>query len=130
MKCPQCGLLNADEAQRCDCGYDFVKKTVEQPSLPQPPKKKTGLATASLVCGICGLAYPTSILFLASVAGIICGHMAISRIKKKPDEYGGPRRAKAGLTISYLALALGLVLGICIAFMRASINSTLQQMGN
>ena len=92
-------------------------------------KKKTGLATASLICGICGLAYPMSILFLASVAGIICGHMAMGRIKKKPDEYGGPKRAKAGLIISYLALALGLVLGIYIACMQASINSSLQQMG-
>jgi len=92
-------------------------------------KKKTGLATASLVCGICGLAYPTSILFLASIVGIICGHMAMGRIKKKPDEYDGPRRAKAGLIISYFALALGLVLGIYMASMRASINSSLQQMG-
>jgi len=24
MKCPQCGLFNPDEAQRCDCGYDFT----------------------------------------------------------------------------------------------------------
>ena len=22
-KCPNCGLINPPEAQRCDCGYDF-----------------------------------------------------------------------------------------------------------
>jgi hypothetical protein len=29
MKCPRCGLLNADTAQRCDCGYDFELQTVK-----------------------------------------------------------------------------------------------------
>ncbi|MDA2930376.1 hypothetical protein MYX84_10595 [Acidobacteria bacterium AH-259-O06] len=29
MKCPRCGLINPDTAQRCDCGYDFEKGTVE-----------------------------------------------------------------------------------------------------
>jgi uncharacterized membrane protein YhaH (DUF805 family) len=23
-KCPRCGLINPPDAQRCDCGYDFV----------------------------------------------------------------------------------------------------------
>jgi uncharacterized membrane protein YhaH (DUF805 family) len=26
IECPQCGLLSPPEAQRCDCGYDFVKR--------------------------------------------------------------------------------------------------------
>jgi hypothetical protein len=25
MDCPRCGRLNPPEAQRCDCGYDFLK---------------------------------------------------------------------------------------------------------
>ncbi len=29
MDCPQCGLVNSPEAQRCDCGYDFVSKSVQ-----------------------------------------------------------------------------------------------------
>lgn len=28
--CPKCGLVNPPSAVRCDCGYDFVSKTVEQ----------------------------------------------------------------------------------------------------
>lgn len=31
--CPKCSLVNADHAQRCDCGYDFQKgRMVKQPS--------------------------------------------------------------------------------------------------
>ena len=30
MKCPRCGLINPDVAERCDCGYDFKSRTVER----------------------------------------------------------------------------------------------------
>jgi hypothetical protein len=29
--CPKCGLVNPPEAQRCDCGYDFVSQAAKQP---------------------------------------------------------------------------------------------------
>ncbi len=29
MKCPNCSFWNPPTAQRCDCGYDFVKLTVD-----------------------------------------------------------------------------------------------------
>lgn len=28
MKCPNCGLINPDNAQRCDCGYDFNRRVI------------------------------------------------------------------------------------------------------
>ena len=32
MKCPNCGLINPESAQRCECcGYDFDKGTIEKP---------------------------------------------------------------------------------------------------
>lgn len=30
MKCPHCGLINPETAQRCDCGYDFQKGTIDR----------------------------------------------------------------------------------------------------
>jgi hypothetical protein len=28
--CPECGLINPPDAQRCDCGYDFASRTMQQ----------------------------------------------------------------------------------------------------
>jgi hypothetical protein len=30
MNCPRCGLINPETAQHCDCGYDFISKSVEK----------------------------------------------------------------------------------------------------
>lgn len=29
MKCPNCNLLNPENAERCDCGYDFPTQTIK-----------------------------------------------------------------------------------------------------
>lgn len=71
--------------------------------------KKRGLAYASLVLSIIG-GYPLA--STASLAAIACGHMALHRIKKKPDIYSGKRIAVIGLVLGYLGLILGIVLGI------------------
>lgn len=33
----KCGLINSETAQRCDCGYDFIKKSVEKPYFTSSP---------------------------------------------------------------------------------------------
>ena len=30
MNCPRCGLINPGTAQRCDCGYDFISKSLKK----------------------------------------------------------------------------------------------------
>jgi hypothetical protein len=37
MNCPRCGLSNPETAQRCDCGYDFINKSVEEPYFTSSP---------------------------------------------------------------------------------------------
>ncbi len=62
------------------------------------PEHTSGLAIASLVCSI--LCIPVNI------AGIICGHLALSEIKKSAGRIGGRGLAIAGLIIGYLQIAL------------------------
>ena len=30
MKCPHCGLINPNNAQNCDCGFNFKRNPIEQ----------------------------------------------------------------------------------------------------
>lgn len=77
----------------------------QQPAMPvsiSSSPKNSGLGIASLVCGIlsfftCGL---------TGLAGIICGHMALSRIKKSMGAVGGRGIAIAGLVTSYFGFLI------------------------
>ena len=40
--CPTCGLLSPGEAVRCDCGYNFVTKTVRSSYLAADTVRKHG----------------------------------------------------------------------------------------
>jgi hypothetical protein len=77
------------------------------PVAPQP--KTEQLATISLICSLLGLCGFCCSLFLASaIAGIVCGHLALSRIKENP-ELEGRNLALAGVVIGYVAVAAWLV---------------------
>jgi len=71
--------------------------------------KKRGLAVASLVFGIIG---GCSAFSTASIVAIICGHLALHKIKKDPNLYTGKGLAKVGLILGYLGFALEVALGI------------------
>lgn len=82
------------------------------PSAPSPeappsaPPETCGLAIASLVCSCGGL--PLS--WLGTLPGIICGHLALKRLRSNPG-LRGQRVAEAGLMVGYfLSVLWGLVL--------------------
>ena len=62
------------------------------------PQQTSGLAIASLVCSL--------FCIPINIAGIICGHLALSEIKKSAGRIGGRGLAIAGLIIGYLQFAM------------------------
>lgn len=88
------------------------------PPLPvgRGPAPSSGLAIASLVCGICVfVVFP--LFFLLAPAAVILGHVAHSKIKRGAGQIGGAGFAVAGLIMGYV----GLVGGIPIAGLVAAI---------
>lgn len=89
----------------------------------QMPVPNSGLAIASMVCGISSVAGVFCFLFgIAAIPAIICGHMALSRIKKSDVTLGGKGMAITGLIMGYLAVFL-LLAGLIVYgvfFVRAS----------
>ncbi|WP_084956561.1 DUF4190 domain-containing protein [Thermoactinospora rubra] len=65
--------------------------------------KTNGMAIASLVLGIAGLA----LCGVSSIVGVILGHIALSQIKRTGEE--GRGMAIAGLVTSYIMVGLALV---------------------
>ncbi|MBG0829576.1 DUF4190 domain-containing protein [Planomonospora sp. ID67723] len=65
---------------------------------PQPPRGNNGMAIASLIMGIVGL----FTCGLASVVGIVLGHISLSQIKRTGEE--GRGAGVAGLILSYFGI--------------------------
>lgn len=67
----------------------------------------SGLAVASMVCGIVG--YLTCYLVgVFGIPAVICGHMALSRIATSPFPIGGRGMAITGLILGYLGILITL----------------------
>lgn len=73
--------------------------------LPQPPK--SGLATASLVCGVIGLVTFICSLGVPSLAAIILGTAALADTKRGAKS--GHSTAKAGMVLGYVGVVPPLV---------------------
>ena len=87
-----------------------MSATTNEPSA-QAPAKNSGLAIASLVCGIVG---PCT-LGLASIAGLILGIVGLKKIKAGGGAVGGRGLAIAGIIVSVATLIIGLILAVMIA---------------
>ena len=73
--------------------------------------KTSGLAIASLVLGILALVLLLACIGpLFAIPGVICGHLAYSRIKRSGGVVAGNGMALAGLITGYISIALGIFL--------------------
>ena len=70
-----------------------------------PQRKSEPLAVISLIASVLGLCgFCCGFFLMSAIAGIVCGHIALSRIKANP-ELEGHGLAMAGLVIGYIAVA-------------------------
>ncbi len=92
---------------------DIIEKRLEQ------RKKRKGFAIASLIFGIIG-GYPSA--SAASIAAIIFGHIALSKLKNNPDIYSGKGLAIAGLILGYLGLVIAITLGVMRGILKAKLG--------
>lgn len=67
--------------------------------MPTAQQKTSGMAIASLVCGILNV-------FPLSVIAIVLGHISLSQIKKGAGQITGRGLAIAGLVLGYLGIAV------------------------
>jgi hypothetical protein len=75
------------------------------PTAVVPQRKTEQLAVLSLIFSVLGLFGFCCGLFMAGgIAGIVCGHIALSRIKANPD-LEGHGLALTGVIVGYLAVA-------------------------
>lgn len=81
----------------------------EPPSIPTTPvqPKNSGLAVWSLVFGILAIALSIACIGpLFAIPAVICGHIALSRIKRSAGVLSGEGLAMGGLITGYVGLAL------------------------
>lgn len=96
---------------------DLDRLTVDlpRPYVPPPPpvvvrQRTSGLAIASLVCGICQFGFPLPISLMA----VFLGHSARRRIRQTGER--GDGLAVAGLVLGYVGLVGFLLLFVLIFF--------------
>ena len=82
----------------------------QPPSLPVPPQQRCGLALASLILGLAGIVLCLGPL--AGIPGVICGHLAQSKIRRSGGTLTGGGLAVAGLVTGYIAITMIAVMGL------------------
>ena len=83
-------------------------------------KKDSGLAIASLICGIAAwIIFPV----VAAIAAVVTGHLAKKEIRNSGGMIGGDGMALAGLLLGYIQLGLA-VIGIIILIFALMLFST------
>lgn len=100
-QCPNCHGNLADYVPVCPyCGVQVavVPMGVGQPAWTGA-QETSGKATASLICGIFFLFWPSAL------AAIILGHLSLSDIRKSAGRLAGHGKAVAGLVLGYVGLA-------------------------
>jgi len=106
--CPACTTANEDRAAFCNqCGASLQaaasvppQPVMQSPAMLHPAVQETsGLAIASLVCGLLFFIFP------AAVLAIVFGHISSSQIRKSAGRLKGAGMSLAGMILGYVGIA-------------------------
>lgn len=101
------------EWQRLDSVPELRAGGVAVPYAPYPQAyfpqvaPTSGLAIASMICGIIGY-FTCHFVGILGIPAVICGHLALSQIKACPVPMGGRGMAITGLVLGYLGIGVSL----------------------
>jgi hypothetical protein len=84
-----------------------------------PPAATSGLAIASLVCGILGIVSCLYLSFLG-IPAVICGHLSLSKIKNSTTPIDGRGLAIAGLVMGYICSVFFIIMAVVVIFIFAT----------
>jgi hypothetical protein len=75
-ECPKCDVVNADTAERCDCGYDFVLDSMRSADSVTKKRIRTVLKAIASVAGVIWLfapitRYPGPFVFIVSTVVLL-----------------------------------------------------------
>ena len=69
-------------------------------------EQSSGMAIASMVCGICSLVLFFFFGIVLAIVAVILGHIHLTNIKKEPEKFAGRGMAVAGLATGYVAIGI------------------------
>lgn len=95
------------------------------PELKPVAKRDSGLAIASLVCGIVAW---TIFPFISAIAAVVTGHLAKKEIRQSNNSLSGDGMALAGLLMGYIQLGLILLMAIVFVLVIALVASPSSQL--
>ena len=109
MYCPKCETENPDDGKSChSCGQDL---TSISPSAPVAGAKTSTLAIVALVLGILSIA----LAFLTGIPAIICGIVALVKIKQSCGRLKGKGLAIAGIAIpGVMSIIIVILIGLLV----------------
>jgi uncharacterized protein YqgC (DUF456 family) len=93
-------------------------------ALHSGPKTNT-LAILSLVFSIGSFLVTWFVPLVASIAGVVCGHIARGQIKRSGGSETGEGLALAGLIIGYIGIAMGLATMLFLSAVLAALTALL-----
>ncbi len=97
--------------------YGVAPNTEEKQAVNYAPAKNNTLAITSLILGILSI----FLTIFTAIPGVITGHMALSKIKKAPNENEGRGMAITGLVLSYIFLILSILFLVFITYMATTV---------